>query len=879
MKDFFTILKPKTNPTFFKAFSAYAESGGNQLTWDDHPVLHHLDVLAEMLLDAPPIDEDTHELAHRFLIETADQVLSSPDKDILTLQPVVWVVLLHHCADYDHRFPLYLNGIADAHKSKSNKRRYYEFIKCLHRFFEIDREVIRKALLKTVASQPFSSDWNVIRVLDQHLSALELVELTQGMLHEPPDDDEPIYKKLLRTAYKHIDNVGGIFLRNALPLSYYEYGFRKKIINSLLQLPEEHQALAKDILLEAAAGFSTPDKTIFWKTMLKHPQFETETMALIHGSAATLRDLAAKQLTKSNPNKARELAAKLIGGKKVNERLGAIAILTRLGKESVPVLEQALEKEKSTKAIDLIEKFILSQNGSSTKSADTTDKSAASPDALIATITADKKLKLPKIAWLDAGSLALIDPSGKAFPASILTYLIKWQSKHKEIEACPQIAELLPEIQHANNHSFAFSLLEQWLSSKQEAKDRWVLTLAGLLGDDTIIPDIHASIHRWAKAQRKELAACAAKALGLLGSDSALTILDELSQKYRQKGANIGRAGGDAFLAVARTRGLTLDQLRDDVTPDLGFDSDGNLLITEDGASLTAQLQSDFSLLWFNQDTGKTTKNPPAKTPAPLKKRITSFRKHLRETVSNLSTRMERALTTQRRWDADTWSRLFQDHPLLQHFSSQLIWASYSGGGQVTRTFRRYTNGVLSDHTGEMFDLESHQENIGILHPCELSTDQITSWLEHLERHQVTPPFLQLEREIHRADPRYHNHTSLGTVAGKTCYATTLLGRMDRFGWLRGSTMEGGNVYSIYMEYPTHGLELILTLDGMEMGALAYSMPRLSNALFIKAGSVERGSYVDDVPKANDDCVLPLGKIPEVIYSEAVNSLKALTGE
>jgi len=879
MDIFLNQLRTETNPTFFKALSAYIDSDGKTLKWDDHPILHHLDRLSEALLDKPE-DSSTCKLAHRFLLEVADKVILAADKENLALDPIVWVVLLKEGTHYDHLLPLYLQEISAAVKDDPHHQRYYTFLKNLHRFFEIDRTNIRDALLKHLDTPPFSTEWRVITVLDQQISPKELACITNGVQREPlHEEDEPIYRKLLRAAFKNINTFGETYLRNALASSRYEYGFRRDIITRLLKLPEEHQTLAKEMLLDAASRFSAADKVIFWKSMTEHPQFQDELESLLDGSAGSLRDLSADHLVKTNPKKAKLIAETLIKGKKVTERLGAIALLTRLGKDSISTLTAALQQEKSSKVRDLLEKCLFKHGASGKETADKSEMATPSAKQLFAEIAADKRLKLPKVNWLNADELVLKDTSGKAQPSAVIAYVIKWQSKHKEIEPCPQIAPLLTELQNAHNHSFAFKLLAQWLESDQAAKDRWVLTLLGLFGDDTVVPGIHAGIHRWAKAQRKELAACAARSLGLLGTDSALTILDELSQKYRQKGANIGRAGGDAFLAVASERGLTLDQLRDEVAPTLGFDGNGTQSVEEDGTSLIAQLQSDFSLTWLNPETGKTTKNPPASTPASLKKRITAFRKLLRETVQNLSVRMERALITQRRWDSTTWERLFQNHPLLRHFSSQLIWASYAGDGSLTSAFRRYANGILSDHAGEMLDSDTLGKSIGIVHPLELNKDEIAAWTEHLDRQKVTPPFQQLNREIHRLDPAHHNRSELRTVQGEQCYATTLLGRMDRLGWLRGSTMEGGNVYSIFMEYPTHHIELILTLEGMEMGALAYSMPCLGHALFVKAGSVKRGSYEDDVPSSNEDCVLPLSQVPPIIYSEAINSLKALIGE
>ena len=135
-----------------------------------------------------------------------------------------------------------------------------------------------------------------------------------------------------------------------------------------------------------------------------------------------------------------------------------------------------------------------------------------------------------------------------------------------------QAKPLYGMIDQAKSGDFALEILKGFLGSKADAADRWALTVAGLLGDDRIVPILNQQIRQWADSSRGKMAEYAVESLSLLGTDTALLTIDALAIRYRTKNKNVGRAAVEAFAATAENLGITPEELGDLVVPWLGFE-------------------------------------------------------------------------------------------------------------------------------------------------------------------------------------------------------------------------------------------------------------------------------------------------------------------
>lgn len=601
---------------------------------------------------------------------------------------------------------------------------------------------------------------------------------------------------------------------------------------------------------------------------------------LLGNTSSKLRSHGAKLLVALGDDGLVEQAAAYLSGGNANQKLGAIELL-ELTKDAraTGILASALANEESKKIRSAIHSALKSAGiAPIIEQVAIEGAPAANLDAYVA--SQSKGLKFPKCSWLDISALpALIGTDGNALSIPFINILIAKQSNHKTLEAAPDVLPVMAYIDRERNATFAAALVEGFLKSEQAAADRWALTFGGLLGDKRIINLLLPRIQGWCENARCKLAEYAAQAISLLPGNEPLMVLDSLSNRYRSKFKNVGRACSEAFSAAATARGITADELADMVVPDFGFDAEGVRRFDWDGGGISAELGADFKLSWFDTETEKSWKSLPTNAPEEVKAEVKSVTKLIRETVKAQTARLEMSLVRQRRWPVARWRELFENHPLLRSFASGLVWGVYDGQGQLLRTFRRYGNGILADASGGMEELPETDTLIGMIHPLELTTESLASWHGHFARMKVKQPFPQLERPVETMDPLHGNRRSINLTVGKSVSAGTFRSRAEKRGWVRGSVVDAGGISSYYKLYPGAGIEVVLPTNNFWIGCDPMEEIELEAAYFATAGTVERGSYIYDEPAPDDPRVLRFDQVAPVVFSETIGDLKAITDQ
>jgi len=682
----------------------------------------------------------------------------------------------------------------------------------------------------------------------------------------------PLYRDVFGHAGKRIEG-DGILLIQDLRDSGNRY-FQKCVLDAIIdQTPDQgREVLGPELsrILEIRPEDEASElEGVFSIIADRVPSLvEADLWSLLGNRSKNIRGIAAGGLASISDGKIPDRVRDLLKASRADSRLGAVELLNRIGSQSVPLLKSAHETEKSQKVQKAIEETFT------TLGVDIAWEAELSGEQILEQIEQDRRIKLPLAKWFDFSRFSLVQKSGSALSDQATTFLIQKQSKHKALEAAPGVLPLLELLDREKNADAALALVEQFLDSDQEAKDRWALTLGGLLGDNRIITALTPRIQPWCEAARHKLAEYAAQAIALLGTEEALMILDTLANRYRSKFKNIGKACRGAFQKAAEIRGVSEDELGDLVVPDLGFNSEGHKEF--DDGKIIAVLQPDFKITWLNPETEKETKSPPSTLSEEGKAELKVLRKILREAVKSQTARFEQMLVRQRRWPVGRWQELFEEHPLLQSYASSLVWGIYDGEGKLLRTFRRYPNGILAHGSGEMEDLEEQDTLIGIVHPLDLDEESLAVWREHLGRFKVKPPFDQIDRQVELVEDGHGNRREIGITDQVTMSYGTFNGRTSRLGWIRGSVIEGGSVVSYYKPFHGAGVEAILMMWECWAGMESMEEVSMGKALFAKIDSVERGSYVYDDPEPDDPRVLSFGEVPAIVYSETIADLKAI---
>ncbi len=114
---------------------------------------------------------------------------------------------------------------------------------------------------------------------------------------------------------------------------------------------------------------------------------------------------------------------------------------------------------------------------------------------------------------------------------------------------------------------FAWALFERWLAANAPPKENWTLFALGAVGDDEVVKRLAPLVRAWPEERAIARASAGLDVLGAIGTDLALANIDALSRGFRS--ASVRDKSRKIIETVARTRGLTADELADRIVPDL----------------------------------------------------------------------------------------------------------------------------------------------------------------------------------------------------------------------------------------------------------------------------------------------------------------------
>jgi hypothetical protein len=476
--------------------------------------------------------------------------------------------------------------------------------------------------------------------------------------------------------------------------------------------------------------------------------------------------------------------------------------------------------------------------------------------------------KLPALRWKDGDSLTLQE----------IRYLVYRQSRARQIAPDVEARPMYTLLDRTSAAAFGRAVFDRFIASGADTQDRWALALAACLGNDSMVAPLMQQIRDWADSNRGKLAEYGVQAMALLGTDAALLAVDAMSIRYRSKMKNVGKAAAEAFAAAADRFGIETDELGDRVVPWLGFEPQKRRIIDVGDGKFEARIGLDFKLRYTDLTKNRSVAGLPKAASKELQAEMKELAAALREVAKAQLLRLEALLVRQRRWPTARYKQLFLVHPLLVPFAVRLVWAHYDEAGRRAMTFRALEDGTLTSAEDDPVNLPQ-SGNVGIVHPLELTDAERNAWKAHLADHEIDPPFAQLDRTIEHVDPSMRDARVLREFTGTKLNAMTFRGRAERLGWSRGSVIDGGGITSYMKYFPAAGVDVILGIDNFYIGAGVDVEVTLTDARFVKTGSVQVGSYVYDEPdKDDDERIVALGNVPAIAYSEAVGDLKRIAG-
>ena len=452
----------------------------------------------------------------------------------------------------------------------------------------------------------------------------------------------------------------------------------------------------------------------------------------------------------------------LLESKKVKEREFAVLLLGEWGDPScLEAVRTALSREKNKKLAASLQELLgeLEQEAGGAD-AEQSGRAKRTEENLASEIYKGSRKK--KVEWVQSLSLPDVhrlngEFASKAYLFAILTAYASMDFPGVNEDAGRLASALAPE----ELSNWMMALYEGWLSAGAEAKKRWVLYAVSIHGGKAVVPVLHQQIKDWAEHSRGAMAAEAVHALAQNGSPEALRLVDQMSRKFRFR--QVKNAAGEALRHAAEALCISREELEDRLVPD----------------------------------------GPEGMT-----------KKQLKDTLASQKLRLERAMLTPRFWEPLKWRELFVDRPLLRPFAVGLVWGVYEGEERKA-AFRYMDDGTFNTAEGEAY-LFPESGRIGLVHPLELSREELAAWKEQLSDYEITQPLEQLQRPVFQLEEKEKEELAFGRLEDRSLNGLTLSGRLLKMGWVRGEIQDAGFFENYYRADGAFGAEL--TFSGCSVG-------------------------------------------------------------
>jgi len=487
---------------------------------------------------------------------------------------------------------------------------------------------------------------------------------------------------------------------------------------------------------------------------------------------------------------------------------------------------------------------------------------------------------LRTIAWTEFETLPKVRMDGMETLADdriVIGYIYLFVTQ-TEMALPPAAAKIRESLHKEDLRLLGEQLYQIWKKNNAPAKHRGVLVLTAIDCSDAFIRTLKTDIQNWADSSRGALASDAVRAMALQGGNLALMTVDAISKKFSNK--QVQRAGEVAFQFAAEQLGVDPEVLGDRIVPNLGFDSRGEQVIDYGSRSFIATINPSLQIELRTVE-GKEIKSLPLPganddpvKAAAAKETFSTIKKSLKSVASIQGLRLELALSCNRTWTKEEWAKLFVENPIMNIFAIGLIWGVYEANGQLKSSFRYMEDGSFTNVEEDVVVI-ADDVSIGLCHPLDMGDELITAWAQQLSDYEIKQPVEQLSRTVFRLADDKKNAVAVTEFGGAVMYAVSLLGKLQKLGWSKGSIQDAGGYSNFYKEDKKQGIGAWLNFSGTYVGADTTEEVTVYDILFYKAGTVQYGSYIYDEIKEADR--MKLSNVPARLYSEICYDIERAT--
>lgn len=370
---------------------------------------------------------------------------------------------------------------------------------------------------------------------------------------------------------------------------------------------------------------------------------------------------------------------------------------------------------------------------------------------IIKRFTKSHEKNVPFADQIDYGQVRFSDSEERIEPEVLKFYIAEYVLLKNlyPVKACQQI-------QHWTNlydlQKLLTQIYELWISEGAGNKFKNILFPYALCAGTSQLEALKKQIDDWAQNSKPGLAAFGVQCLAWNAGKLALLMTDTISKKHKNK--KVRKAAEEALKQTMAEFKMTPEELEDLIVPDLGFDADRKRIFSYGERKFEAILGTDLLITLYSE--GKAIRSLPkpaekyqddTSAASAAKEELKSVKKQCKLIMDTQKLRMEKAIFTGRSWKREQWEALFLKNPLMFCFAAGLIWEETDADGRLLGTFRYMEDGTFNTVDEEEYEL---QENscFMLLHPADISQEELSCWKSQLEDYEIVQPVEQLDLPI-----------------------------------------------------------------------------------------------------------------------------------
>lgn len=324
-----------------------------------------------------------------------------------------------------------------------------------------------------------------------------------------------------------------------------------------------------------------------------------------------------------------------------------------------------------------------------------------------------------------------------------------------------------------------------------------------------------------------------------------------------------------ATAKIAEASGWTVSQCRARLVPTLGLDAKASISFDYGKRIITLRVDPSLQIL-LEDDKGKSYRSVPSARKGEdslvveqHKQSLKWLREVLQKAIEDARMRFELEMARMHTRTLEALRHEVLDHPWQRHFVRSLVWGHYVDG-VLEQTFLCDEDGSLVDADFDAVDLPE-DAMVALVHPIELTDQQILAWEQALADSEIIQPLQQLERPTYPTQMWEDERKWLAEELSWREYTSSKLVKL--LGWERHDTPRRGGMYGGHIWYCAHAFPTL----GLRAGYLYYE-----KQWRVKSEALSCGLYFfKDDDDERPENVVPWEDVPARAVSELLVDLHA----